>query len=77
MFRVFFISASLVGLTLVLGLAPATFAEEVPDTTNIGFVLYTKSHAPGTLNARWMFTDQYNKFKQGATCLGSSSLADH
>jgi hypothetical protein len=59
MFRVFFISASLVGLTLVLGLAPATFAEEVPDTTNIGFVLYTKSHAPGTLNARWMFTDQY------------------
>jgi hypothetical protein len=28
------------------------------DLTNIGFVLYTKSHAPGTLNARWMFTDK-------------------
>ena len=40
-------------------LAPTTFAEEVPDTTDIGFVLYTKSHSPGTLNARWMFTDKY------------------
>ena len=59
MFRVFFISATLMGLMLVLGLAPTTFAEEAPDTTNIGFVLYTKSHAPGTLNARWMFTDKY------------------
>jgi len=42
-----------------LGLAPTTFAEESPDVTNIGFVLYTKSYAPGTLNARWMFTDKY------------------
>jgi hypothetical protein len=24
------------------------------DPSNIGFVLYTKSHARGTLNARWM-----------------------
>ena len=59
MLRSFFISTSLTGLLLVLGLAPTTFAEEAPDTTNIGFVLYTKSHAPGTLNARWMFTDKY------------------
>ena len=59
MFRVFFISATLTGLMLALGLAPTTFAEETPDTTNIGFVLDTKSHAPGTLNARWMFTDKY------------------
>jgi len=28
-------------------------------TSNIGFVLYTKSPAPGTLNARWMFTEAY------------------
>ncbi len=27
--------------------------------SNIGFVLYTKSHAPGTLNARWMYTNKY------------------
>ena len=59
MFRVFFISATLTGLILALGLASTTFAEEAPDTTNIGFALYTKSHAPGTLNARWMFTDKY------------------
>ena len=31
----------------------------MPDLTNIGFVLYTKSHAPGTLHARWMFTDKH------------------
>ena len=58
MFRFFLISASVTSLLLVLGFAPTTFAEEVSDTTNIGFVLYTKSHAPGTLNARWMFTDK-------------------
>jgi hypothetical protein len=59
MFRFFLISASVTSLLLVLGFAPTTFAEEVSETTNIGFVLYTKSHAPGTLNARWMFTDKY------------------
>jgi hypothetical protein len=46
-------------LLLALGLASSTFAEDAHDVTNIGFVLYTKSHAPGTLNARWMFTDKY------------------
>ncbi len=59
MLRLFFIRTSLVAFLLALGLTPTTFAEEVPDTTDIGFVLYTKSHAPGTLNARWMFTDKY------------------
>jgi hypothetical protein len=59
MLRSFFISTSLTGLLLALGLAPTSFAEEAPDITNIGFVLYTKSYAPGTLNARWMFTDKY------------------
>lgn len=28
--------------------------------SNIGFVLYTKSPAPGTLNARWIFTTEYS-----------------
>ncbi len=59
MLRSFIISTSLTGLLLALGSAPTSFAEELPDTTNIGFVLYTKSYAPGTLNARWMFTDKY------------------
>lgn len=31
----------------------------VSRTSNVGFVLYSKSHAPGTLNARWMFTSTY------------------
>ena len=30
-----------------------------PKATGVGFVLYSKSPAPGTLNARWMFTDVY------------------
>lgn len=59
MLRSFFVSTLLTGLLLALGSASTTFAEEVPDPTNIGFVLYTRSYAPGTLNARWMFTDKY------------------
>jgi len=60
MFRSFFITVSLTGWLLALGLVPTAVAEEAPDTSNIGFVLYTKSYAPGTLNARWMFTDKYS-----------------
>jgi hypothetical protein len=26
---------------------------------NVGLVLYTKSHAPGTLNASWIYSTQY------------------
>ena len=59
MFKSFLASTSLAGLLIISALASTTFAEEVPDTTNIGFVLYTKSLSPGTLNARWMFTDKY------------------
>jgi hypothetical protein len=42
-----------------MGLMQTALAEDEPEITNIGFVLYTKSHAPGTLNARWMYTDKY------------------
>ena len=35
-------------------------ATDASDTPNIGFVLYTKSYAPGTLNARWMFSGKYS-----------------
>ena len=30
------------------------------DTSNIGFVLYTRSPAPGTLNARWIYAKTYS-----------------
>jgi hypothetical protein len=60
MIRSFFIKASLTGWLLASGLVPTVFAEETPDISNIGFVLYTKSYAPGTLNARWMFTNKYS-----------------
>ena len=59
MIRPFLLAISLAGTLLVLGFMPSANAEDKPDVTNIGFVLYTKSHAPGTLNARWMFTDKY------------------
>jgi hypothetical protein len=59
MIRPFLLAIFLVGSLLVLDLTPKALAEEEADITNIGFVLYTKSRAPGTLNARWMFTDKY------------------
>ena len=55
-----FLKASLTGWLLASGLAPTAFAEDTPGTSNIGFVLYTKSYAPGTLNARWMYTTTYS-----------------
>jgi len=59
MLRSFIVSTSLAGLLIASGLTSTTFAEEMPDATDIGFVLYTKSRSPGTLNARWMFTEKY------------------
>jgi hypothetical protein len=35
-------------------------ASDASDTPNIGFVLYTRSYAPGTLNARWIFSGKYS-----------------
>jgi len=34
-------------------------AAKKPAAANIGVVLYTKSRSPGTLNARWMYTNAY------------------
>jgi hypothetical protein len=59
MIQPFLSAMSLAGMFLVLGLTPTAIAEEKPDITNIGFVLYTKSYASGTLNARWMSTDKH------------------
>ena len=33
---------------------------DASDTPNIGFVLYTRSPAPGTLNARWTFAGKFS-----------------
>ena len=35
-------------------------ASEAQQALNIGFVLYTKGDAPGTLNARWMYGGTYS-----------------
>ena len=39
--------------------APATPAQ-AQNVSNIGFVLYTKGYAPGTLTARWMYGNKYS-----------------
>ncbi len=61
MFRSFFIAALLAGGFLsASGYAPVAMASEGSEVPNIGFVLYTKSYAPGTLNARWIYGDKYS-----------------
>lgn len=56
----FIIRTTLLALVLLFTSIPAV-ADEVDSSkaSNIGFVLYTQSEAPGTLNARWMFGDRY------------------
>jgi hypothetical protein len=55
-----FIAASLTGLLWASFCAPVAAAPEAPEVSNIGFVLYTKSPAPGTLSARWMYSTKYS-----------------
>jgi len=57
--RSFFIKALLTCLLFVSCNSSVALASKAPDASNIGFVLYTKSHSPGTLNARWIFGDNY------------------
>jgi hypothetical protein len=59
MLRSFFLVTWLTGLLLASGCASVAMASEAPGASNIGFVLYTKSYAPGTLNARWIYTSKY------------------
>ena len=58
--RSFLIRASLTGLLLPSVWASAAVTSDAPATSNIGFVLYTKSYAPGTLNARWLYANKYS-----------------
>src|SRR6478736_9784809 len=59
MFKSCVVAASLATMLMLVGGASLAIAAGAPGASNIGFVLYTKSHAPGTLNARWMYTSKY------------------
>ena len=58
MLKSFFIGASLTGLLWASGCTSVAAASDA--SSNIGFVLYTKSYAPGTLNARWIYANKYS-----------------
>jgi hypothetical protein len=54
------LSASAAALLLAFDSASVAGASEPPKGPNVGFVLYTKSLAPGTLNARWLYAGKYS-----------------
>ncbi|HWJ46429.1 MAG TPA: hypothetical protein VNS62_02175 [Candidatus Udaeobacter sp.] len=60
MIKSLFIAASLTVLLLASGGASVAMASEAQRALNIGFVLYTKGDAPGTLNARWTYQNIYS-----------------
>ena len=60
MVRSFGFALTLIGLMLSSAGAPMSRASTTSNAPNIGFVLYTKSYAPGTLNARWMYAGKYS-----------------
>jgi hypothetical protein len=60
MLRAMVLSAPLIGLLLASSGPSVAIAPAAPDASNIGFVLYTKSYAPGTLNARCQYANQYS-----------------
>jgi hypothetical protein len=59
MFNSFFRRATLAAALLAPS-AAISVASQASASSNIGFVLYTKSPAPGTLNARWMYGNKYS-----------------
>jgi hypothetical protein len=60
MLRSIILSVSLAGVLSASGVASTTGDSQAPLPSNIGFVLYTRSHTPGTLNARWMYANKYS-----------------
>ena len=50
----------LMGILLASGFAPISMAAEAQDLVNVGFVLYTKTDAPGTLKARSNYANAYS-----------------
>ena len=59
MFRSFLTTVLLAVLLLASADAAVPTPAKQPAAANIGVVLYTKSRSPGTLNARWMYTNAY------------------
>ena len=53
-------TASLTAMNLASGSTSFVMASEPHQALNIGFVLYTKGTAPGTLNARWSYQNVYS-----------------
>lgn len=60
MLRSFPITVLLTCLLLTSHATSTARASDAADVPNIGFVLYTKSYSPGTLNARWMYGGAYS-----------------
>ena len=60
MLKSFIVAASLTGLLFTRGHAAVPVVSKALDAPNIGFVLYSKSYSPGTLNARWMYAGKYS-----------------
>jgi hypothetical protein len=60
MIKTLFIAASMTSVLLAYGGASVAMAAEAQHALNIGFVLYTKGDAPGTLNARWTYQNIYS-----------------
>lgn len=59
MIRTFLVSVALTVLGMP-GAASLAVASDAHQPLNIGFVLYTKGAAPGTLNARWTYQNIYS-----------------
>lgn len=59
MVRQFISTIILFFILVVFGQQASVAAEDKLAISNISFVLYSKSLAPGTLNACWMLTDKH------------------
>lgn len=59
MYKSVLFAAVLSGVLLTTHPSHVVAAPESAAESNIGFVIYTKSLSPGTLNARWMFSTKY------------------
>lgn len=65
MIRSILLATSITALAVSAAAADPTRLEapavsKAGEPLNIGFVLYTKSRAPGTLNARWTYANAYS-----------------
>jgi len=50
---------ALLALLMGLGFTDTSATPDAQESPEVGFVLYTKSTSPGTLNARWMYGEHY------------------